>query len=61
MSRQHFSMSIDIDAFSGCLLQKKLQVLQVMACYYDKWSLLNMQGNSGRLRLTIRLRIRLIQ
>ena len=59
--RQHLTVCIDIHALAFCLLQKKLQILQVVSCDDNERTLLNRERNLRRLRIAIGFRIRLIK
>ena len=59
--RKHLTVGIDIDSFSFCLFQKKLQVFQVVPADHDKRSFFYCEGNSDRNRITVGLCVCLIQ
>ena len=37
-------MCVNVDSFTFCLLKEKLQVIEVMSCYYDKWAFFYLRG-----------------
>ena len=61
MCREHFTVSIDIDPFALCLLQKELQIMQIMTGNNDKRSLFHGQRNRNRYGCPIAFGVRLIQ
>ena len=46
-------MSIDVDPFILCLLQKQLQIFQIMACHNNKRTFFHFHGYFGRPRISI--------
>ena len=55
--RQHFTVGVDVDALARALFEQQLQVAQVVAADDDKGALLNFEGDGGRLRRPVGLRI----
>ena len=54
-------MSIDVDPFILCLLQKQLQIFQIMSCHNNKRTFFHFHGYFSRPRISIGFCVCLIQ
>ena len=59
--REHFAVCVNVDSFTFCLLKEKLQVIEVMSCYYDKWAFFYFERYRYRCRVAECFGVRFIK
>ena len=52
MCRKHFSMCVNVDSFSFCLLKEEFEIVEIVSCHYDERAFFYFQRYGYRCRCT---------